>query len=224
MTWVLAAVTAAGAITSGVEANQTRQKAKGIIGNAYTLGRQRLNLKQGDTRESQAESLGARGLAQGGNVRDLGNVGPGAAPSVGGAHDLGGQAGLDEQREQVLEQTGLSQQKDQSLAGVNAIADQSEVNAGITAAGAVAGGIVNKPGPNLSGAPNASATPASLGLGGSDVPAVQPASTLSPYNSAWGGIDPINPTSRGAWAPSDANTSTGNFNKFGSYSSKNGEP
>ena len=212
-------------------ANQGRQKNKGIIGKAYALGRQRLNLSQQDTRESQAESLGARGLAQGGNVRDMGPVSPtmgpkgeaGAAPvSVGGAHDLGGQATLDEQREQQLEQTGLSNQAQSAYAANDANANTSELNSAIAAGGDIASAFANKPAPNVSGGPSASATPASLGLGGSSVPAPQMAS--SPYGNAWGGIDPINPTARGAW--SGATTSTSDFNKYGggSYSSKNGEP
>ena len=216
MTWVIAAVSAAGAITSGVEANQSRQRNKGIISQAYALGAQRLNLNQQDTRESQAESLGARGLAQGGGVRDLGPIGPqtGASPvSVGGAHDLGSQAGLDEQREQQLEQTGLKQESQNELSANNAAADASEIGSGISAAGDIAAGAI-KSAPVGVG-PSASASPGSLGLGsGGGVPAPQMAS--SPYANAWGGIDPISPTTRGTW--SGGNLSTTDFNKYGNGS------
>lgn len=214
MTWVLAGVAAAGAITSGVEANQTRQRNKGIISKAYQLGQQRLNLTQGDTRESQAESLGARGLAGSGTVNDPGSIGPqtGAAPlSVGGAHDLGGQAVADERREQQLEQTGLKQESQNDLTENNAAADSAEIGAGIKVAGDVAGGIAGKK-PSNTIPPTANATPTSLGLGGDAVPSVP---TQSPYGNAWGGIDPVNPTVRGSWSTgSGGNTSTGSFNKF----------
>lgn len=210
MTWVLAAVTVAGAATSAIEANQTGQRNKGIISQAYNLGQQRLNLNQQDTRESQAESLGARGLAGSGTVNDPGNIGPAANPNapmgVGGAHDLGGQAVVDERREQQLEQTGLKQESQNELSANNAATEGTEIGAGIKAAGAVVGGIGGQRGPQ---GPSASASPASLGLGGEAVPSVP---TASPYSNAWGGIDPVNPTSRGSW--SSGNTSTSSFNKF----------
>lgn len=66
---ILAGLQVAGGVAGAVQGNQNRQKAKGEIGRAYELGQKRLALRQGDVRQGTAESLVARGLAQGGNVR-----------------------------------------------------------------------------------------------------------------------------------------------------------
>lgn len=215
MTWALAGLAVAGGITSAIEANQTRQRNKGIISLAYALGSKRLNLGQMDTRQSQAESLGARGLSGGGGggVRDAGPIGPatGAPLGVGGAHDLGGQAVVDERREQQLEQTGLQQESQNELSANNAAASAAELTGGIQAGGAVAAAVAGRPpattipaAPTLSGDPTAG-----IGVTPSTPPGV---SSLSPYANAWGGIDPISPTSRGAWGSPDEGT--GSFNTF----------
>lgn len=63
-------------IGGAVAGNQQKQKNKGLIGKAYQEGRKRLNLVQGDTRQSFGEGLTARGLHMGGNVRASGAVKP----------------------------------------------------------------------------------------------------------------------------------------------------
>lgn len=63
---ILKAIPIVGSVVSAVQGNQNRQRAKGEITKAYTLGRQRLDLRQGDIRRTQAERLASRGLAQGG--------------------------------------------------------------------------------------------------------------------------------------------------------------
>lgn len=62
----LKALPAVGQAVSAIQGNQNRQRAKGEINKAYRLGRERLDLRQGDIRRAQAERLGAQGLAQGG--------------------------------------------------------------------------------------------------------------------------------------------------------------
>lgn len=212
----LAAAQAVGDVASGIEANQARQRNKGIIGQAYKLGQQRLNLTQQDTRQSQGENLGARGLSGGGDVYTGGAVSPtststggaGAAPvSVGGAHTLGEQATADESREQQLEQTGLAQQAAQAYTANNANADTSELESGIAAGGSAAAAFTQ---PQQQ---QQLTTPAAAGVASSGVPAPSPVGpTTSPYGNSWGGIDPIHPLSRGTWSGDP--TSTGGFNVF----------
>jgi hypothetical protein len=178
-----------------IRANQEKQRQRGIIGRAYDKGRERLDLHQGDVRQSVGEGLIARGLAGGGAVRDTGRVQPGAASTVTGAHDLGGQAVADLQREQGIEQTGLRDQRDDALRDVKheyhgqlisslMSGVQTAVNAysGASALGAgKALGGVSSPG----GAPSIAGGAADFDAGGMP---------------GWGGIDVVNPLGRGAWA------------------------
>lgn len=227
-----------------ISANQTKKRNRGIIGKAYQAGRKRLDLTQGDTRQSVAESLTARGLAQGGNVRLGGPVsfegqnttqmtpGRAASPltqlpsSVGGmggmartriqqafaprpqtgfvphrlkegegtvdvtqATDLGGQQTADLAREQQLEQNDLR------MAYENAY-DTNNANALNEQLGSIAQGIEG-----------------AYGL----YNAMQLGKPPTPYASAWGGIDPVQPLDRGAWAQPE---STSEFNVFGKTSQR----
>ncbi len=66
---ILKALPAIGQTISAIQGNQNRQRAKGEINKAYRIGRERLDLRQGDIRRTQGERLAAQGLAQGGSIR-----------------------------------------------------------------------------------------------------------------------------------------------------------
>lgn len=117
MSWVAVAVGLGTAAVGGVQANQERQRSKGVIGKAFGIASERLKLRQGDVRQDTGESLGARGLTQGGGGRDL---------AAGTMTSLG--------KEQGLETADLNARKDSELSTVNANA-----NAGIV--GSVVRGI-----------------------------------------------------------------------------------
>jgi len=68
-----------------IQGNQTRQRNKGLISQAYRTGRERLDLTQGDVRQNVQESAVARGLAGGGGVRASGPVHPTGGGGVGSA-------------------------------------------------------------------------------------------------------------------------------------------
>lgn len=146
MSWVAVSVAVGGgtALIGGIQANQTRQNKKGLIGQSYAHGQERLALQQKDVRGGTAESLGERGLIGGGTVRpDLseGHGDPwanGAAgtpgqtmPSVTGAHDLGGQQMEDLGREQFLERRNLAQARDNAYGEVNDAATQGMIGSAI---------------------------------------------------------------------------------------------
>lgn len=210
MSWILVAggVALAGGGASAITANQNRQKQKGVIGRAYDIAKQRQAIGQRDVRQSTAEGAGARGLAGAGDVNaGSGNgVAPLTTPSVGGAHTLGGQQGVDLAREQSLESQNLENEKAGTLADINAAANAQEVAGiaggieGAASAGVAAGTL--KSGSTVSpiAAAYGSSTPAPVGP------------TTSPYgNSSAFGVDPVNPLGRGAWS---APSTTGGFNKF----------
>lgn len=207
MSWALAAG-AVVATVGAVGANQGRQKAKGQIGKAAALGQQNLNLRQGDTRESVAEAMSARGLSgvsvggpAAGTESYSGGPAAGKAVSVSGAHDLGGQATADLAREQQLEQTGLAQQVNNSYSDANAQADQGIINS-ITNGVSTAMGI--KSTQALTQPP----------AGGTSAPAAIAGAAGAP--AAPGTLDGA--TVRGAFGlhPLTAKPATGDFNVFSS--------
>jgi hypothetical protein len=193
----------ASGVAGAVGANQTRQRSKGIISNAYKTGQERLGLSQLDTRQQVAEQSGGRGLTGGGDVTSGTAVGPGETVGVGGAHTLGGQQTLDLRREQALEQTGMKNQEQAELSGVNETANQSMINAG--AAGIGAGVNAMEAGSTLNAM---KANPASLPSGVSAGAALS-GDQSTPYPGSFRGIDPVNPLGRGAWANPAAGGSTG---------------
>lgn len=68
---LIAASIIAGGVRAGIgaiSANQTKQRNKGFINANYRVAKQRLDREQGTARQGIAESLNARGLAQGGDV------------------------------------------------------------------------------------------------------------------------------------------------------------
>lgn len=185
---ILAGLGVAGQVAGGVQANQQRQNAKGVIDQTYRLGRQRLGVRQQDVRRTQAEGIVARGLAGGGARIRTAPIAPegeggraplrsgirmGNAPAVAGvpalpvtgARTLGQQQQVDMAREQQLEQNALLEQRNAARAGVEAGYAQSLAG---TIGGAVASGI-------------------------------QGYQTGQAFN-AFRGIDPIDPLRRGAWA------------------------
>lgn len=197
-----------GGIAGAVGANQRSQKNKGLINAAYTRGRQRLNLNQADERQSSAERLGARGLAQGGSVR-LGGIArpaafragyngtgpinelskrftglgydPGTGTNVTGAHSLGEQYTADQGREQTLEQQDMATERDNALKANNDERTNAYVNAAIGGVSSAVNGY------NAVSAYNDAYQ--------------KPKDPRDMSGGAWGGIDPVRPLEFGAWAP-----------------------
>ncbi len=199
----------AGVVRAGVgmiQANQEKQRQKGIIGRAYKLGKQRLDLRQGDVRQNVTEGLLSRGLGQGGGVRmpDQGAA-PALTGSVGDARDLGSQAMADLSREQGLEAYGLEQEKNNAYSDTKAGYNSAVVNsigAGINTAASVYG--MGKD----AGALSAMRTNPAAGVGqGVQVDAPPPGWNPTRYPGTYRGIDPINPAGRSM-------ATTADFNKF----------
>ena len=195
----------AGLLRAGVgaiQANQGKQRQKGIIGKAYKLGQQRMNLRQQDVRQSVAETSGSRGLTQGGDVMVGGPSSAALTTGVGGAHTLGGQQTADLAREQNLEAYGLEQERDRALSDTKAAYTSnliSSVSAGInTAVGAY--GAASEAGAMKTGSPGA-------GIGaGVQVDSPPPGWRPTRYPGAYGGIDPLDPVGR--------SMASADFNKF----------
>lgn len=217
-----------GALEAGagaIGANQRRQRNKGLISQAFRSGNQRLARSQADERQSQGEQLLARGLAQGGDVntgrvagvshdmpglvsqgakpltgfgafgdsvlkRSGIGVTPGDTTSVSGARSLGGQQIADQHREQVFDTTDLRTNYANELQDN----DQQATNEML---GAVAGGLgtafrAYNAGQSYAAAPDPRTVNNGLPAG------VTQGRDLS--TTAYGGIDPVNPLGRGAWA------------------------
>lgn len=186
---ILAAAQAVGGIGKAIQANQERQRQKGIIGRAYGIARERLATRQGDIRQGTAEALTARGLT---------HTGGGRTP-----HDLGSQRVADTEHEFDLERRDLGSREEMARAGIN-----QSANAAI--AGGITEGLVGAAG-TYDALHNPSASPISAAYGAGRMVDTPPAGAPSPYDNAWGGIDPIDPLGRGAWKSADT---TGGFNKF----------
>jgi hypothetical protein len=198
---LIAAAIGTGLVRGGLGALAARKESrrqKGFIRQAYDTGRQRLDLSQGDVRQSQAEGLLARGLGAGGSIGLGGPVAPGAVPSVSGAHDLAGQQVADQRREQALEQTSLRDQRDRALSDTKAATQQGYVNAAVS--GIQSGLSVYSGGKDLA---------ALSGGGGAAAGVAQgvPGTGVAP----WGGVDPVDPLGRGPWSV----PTTGQFNIYG---------
>lgn len=188
MSWVAIAVgtslVAGGA--GAVQSNQNRQKGKGVIGKAIDVAGQRLKLRQGDVRETNAESLAARGLTGGGMA----------------GNDLASGTRANLATEQGLETKDLAARKDSELHGVNAAGDAGEVSSVASGIAGAFDAYANRPG---AVAPLPGAAPAPRG------PGVAVDGSASKYPSAFEGIDPVDPLGRGAWKSADT---TGGFTKF----------
>lgn len=197
---LIAAAIGAGAVRAGVGLlqgrNGTRRK-RNRINDAYTFGHERQNVMQQDVRQSAAEGIASRGLAQGGDIQIGGAVAPnpgGDVYNVSGAHTLGGQQQADLHREQSLEQNDLLRQRDNAVSDVEAEGTQNAVNSiasGISTATQVAG----------------------MGGGGGIASAYTQAGQ-TPY---YGGIHPTSPDLNSDWAGGLAKPGTTNaaFTKYG---------
>jgi hypothetical protein len=136
----LAGLGALEGLAGGIEANQTRQKQKGIIGKAFTIAKQRQAISQTDQRQSTAEGAVARGLTSGGGVTTGGPASL-TTPGVSGANTLGGQIGQDLGREQSLEVQDTNAQEQAALSGVNAQANAGEIGAAASGVGGALSGV-----------------------------------------------------------------------------------
>lgn len=199
---VLAALGAGQGAAGAIEANQERQRQKGVIGRAFDIADKRQLIQQRDVRQQQGENLVARGLTGGGGVSTeapayMGTptkaevlnrtralfskaLGAGAAPATGPAappvgvpHTLGAQVTSDLGKEQQLEQQDLNAQREAALSGVNAAANAAEV-------GSIASGIQS----GISGWAS---------------------------GTGWGGIDPVNPISTPKGTVEDFNVNGGPY-------------
>lgn len=193
---ILAGIQVAGGIAGGIQANQQKQKQKGVIGQAYRLGRERLNVRQGDQRRGQAEGLVARGLAGGGvraSNRAVSPVTPGrvisVAPGTSPADALRGRGpgvtrSAGTPRVSVTGARTLGQQQQLDLTREQ----QFEQDALLEQRNAANAGL------------SADATNALVGnIGGAIGGAIQGYQAGQQYN-AYKGIDPVSPLERGAWS------------------------
>lgn len=193
---ILAGIQVAGGIAGAIQGNQQKQKQKGVIGQAYRLGRERLNVRQGDQRRGQAEGLVARGLAGGGvraSNRAVSPVTPGRVTSVArgtGPVDALRGTGPGITRSGGTPRVGvtgartLGQQQQMDLTREQ----QFEQDALLENRNAALAGL------------NADATNALVGnIGGAIGGAIQGYNAGQTYN-AYRGIDPVMPLERGAWS------------------------
>lgn len=212
---ILAAASAIGGGIKAIGANQERQRNKGIIGRAYGIARKRQATHHQDVRQGTAESLGARGLAQGGGVTAAPAVGPRTAVPKGTPisnayrpRTLGEQQQADNEGEFDLERQDLNSREEMAKAGINQQAN-AQIAGSVTEG--VTGAIANYYGAQkIGGDDDASPIAAAYGKG-TMVDTLPKGSSSSPYPSSFMGIDPVDPLGRGAWK--SPNT-TGGFNVF----------
>lgn len=189
---LIAAALAAGALRTGFGLASNRsngRRQKGLIHEAYGRGKERLDVRQQDVRQSTGESLNARGLVNGAAVSIGGPVAPGVAVQ-GGASTLGEAATRDLQYEQGLEQNDLAGQRDAALSDVSAAGKQGifdAISSGINTATSVYGmgkqmGAMRSPAP--------STTPPIAPPAGAGVGTIRGAYGLDPLN-------PVMPPIRG---------------------------
>ena len=208
MSWVAVAVAAGSAVVGGVQANQERQRKKGVIGKAYDVAGQRLKLRQGDVRQGTAESLVARGLSTGSDVSGAAIPRPaqpkGTVPGLRSApHTLGEQQMADLGVEQSLEAKDLAERKGADYSAVNAEANSSMIAAAVNGIGAGVG---------LRGALQGGDARSPVGAGGNGVMVdTPPPGGAVKYPGSFAGVDPVDPLGRGAWK---SPATTGGFNVF----------
>lgn len=199
---LIAAAIASGGARAGVGLlqgrNETRRK-RNRINDAYTFGHERQNVMQQDVRQSAAEGIASRGLAQGGDIQIGGAVAPnpgGDIYNVGGAHTLGGQQQADLHREQSIEQNDLLRQRDNAVSDVEAEGQQGAINS-------IASGIA------------AGTSVASMGASpSSGIASAYQAAGQDPH---FNGIHPTNPDLEADWGGGLAKPGMSNasFTKYG---------
>lgn len=187
MSWVAVAVAAGSAIVGGVQANQERQRKKGVIGNAFRVAEERQKLRQGDVRQTVGESLVARGLTQGGA----------------GGRDLASQSAVDLAKEQELERKDLASRKSGDYSDINAEANSAMIASAVNGINAGVG---------LHGAMTAGSPTTTPSTGaGKGVMVDTPPPGGNKYPGSFADVDPVDPLGRGAWK---GPATTGGFNVF----------
>lgn len=201
---ILAGLQVAGGVAGAVQGHNTRQKVKREIGRAYELGRERLNLRQGDIRQGTGESLVARGLAQGGNVR----LGRAAVPT--NATEVRAATNANRHINRFVRQQRGPQQTPVTAVAVPSAVPAVSVRGARDLGGQVAldlareqqleqNALKQQRDAAFSGA-NADATNALVGgIGQAIAGGIQGYQSGQMYNAAFG-IDPVRPLERGAWA------------------------
>lgn len=139
MAWVSVAIGAGTAVARAIGANQTKQRNKGYINDAYRRQSQQLDITQAGAREDSAESLNARGLAQGGSV----TASPihaamidGLMRATGAPNTIGGQVQSNAGVQMGLERTDLDTQHSRALTANKVGYTNALIDAGVSGIGA----------------------------------------------------------------------------------------
>lgn len=139
MAWVSVAIGAGTAVAKAIGANQTKQRNKGYINDAYRRQSQQLDITQAGAREDSAESLNARGLAQGGSV----TASPihaamidGLMRATGAPNTIGGQVQSNAGVQMALERTDLDTQHSRALKANKVGYTNALIDAGVSGIGA----------------------------------------------------------------------------------------
>lgn len=144
MSWIAAAMTATavgGAVWKGVQANQTSQRNKGYINDAYRTAQARMQTQQAQGTEANQESLNQRGLLGAvGPIRAAITSGVGAGTTP-GATDLAGASQSNLAGEYALDRKSLDAQHTQDLNENKAARDNAEIGAGIQGIQGIASGV-----------------------------------------------------------------------------------
>ncbi len=172
MSWVAVAIGGGTALTKGIQANQSKQRQKGYIEDSYRRASQGLDIAQRGARESGAESLNARGLAQDGSVTaspiHTAMIG-GLMKSLSNPNTIGGQVQSDAGVQMGLERQDLDTQhtraqRENKVEYENALlgAGVSGVETGIGVHGAIADWQASKKIPTPGGGGGGSGGPPML--------------------------------------------------------------
>lgn len=200
----LGALQVGGQIAGAIQGNQQRQAQKGFVDRAYTLGRKRLDARQGDQRASQAEGLIARGLAGGGlrtsrtpirfegeGGREAGNV----PPAIQQAYKrLTG-------RDYPVERTAVTAVEGApavSVAGARTLGEQQQMD--LMREQQLEQNALRETRDSARAGVNAAYNQQLVGqVGNAIAGGIQGYQTGQIYN-AYRGIDPVDPLGRGAWS------------------------
>jgi len=219
----LIAALVVGGVRAGVgaiQANQRKQRQKGYISQSADISTKRLAREQRLARESEAESLGARGLLQGGsgaiNAAMVGDAAgkkinvfgrsvelppSGPVSTTGGGTDLASSITTDTGQQMALERRDLSNKIRQAYRENK---DQyTQALLGSVASGVETGASVYGAGKNLS-ALKTGGVGGGGGLGGVDGPGTNTNELLSA--TSFGGINPVDPLGdpSSAWNPANS--------------------
>lgn len=179
--WTIAGLDVAKGVYDGVEANQTRQRNKGYINDAYRTASARMEQQQRYGAQGNAEALNARGLVSG-------SLSPIKAAMVNGsgtgATDLAGQSQGELLREYALDKHSLDSAHTQALNDNNATAMNGEIGGIAEGIGGIASGV--QAGQEAGAIKNMNKTPIrSALLSGSSFDGVHPVDPLGDASSSW---------------------------------------